>query len=81
VLVVTAGVVLVCNKPKRIDSVKTTVNKIFRKESFKIFPNPIQSGSLLKVQIRKAGAYSIQLLDNNARLILAKDFATETDKI
>lgn len=79
-VVVTAGVIVRCRKPKKTDTLKTTVNKIFKREQFKIFPNPAQSGSSVKLEIQKAGDYSIQLLDNNAKLILVKKIETENDK-
>jgi len=66
-------------RPKHIDSVKTVVNKILKKEEFKIFPNPIEKGSTLKIEIKKAGNYSVQILDNNGSLILAQDFHSIND--
>lgn len=78
-VVVTAGAIVSCKKPKRIDTVKTTVNKILRKETFKIFPNPIEKGSTLKIEIKKAGDYSVQILDNNGSLILVQDFHSIND--
>ncbi|CAN5634843.1 hypothetical protein BH10BAC2_BH10BAC2_43180 [soil metagenome] len=80
-VVITAGDIVRCKKPKKTDTLKTTVNKIFRRQQFKIFPNPAQSGSSVKLEIQKAGDYSIQLLDNNAKLILFKKVETENDKI
>jgi nitrate reductase NapAB chaperone NapD len=77
---VTVGVVVVHAKAKKVDTIKTTVNKIFKREQFKIFPNPVRSGSSIKLEIQKAGDYSIQLLDNNAKLILVKKIETENNK-
>lgn len=79
-VVITAGVIVRCRKPKKTDTLKTTVNKIFKREQFKIFPNPAQSGSSVKLEIQKAGDYSIQILENNAKLILVKKMETENDK-
>jgi CarboxypepD_reg-like domain/Secretion system C-terminal sorting domain len=79
-VVITAGVIVRCRKPKKADTLKTTVNKIFKREQFKIFPNPAQSGSSVQLEIQKAGDYSIQILDNNAKLILVKKMETENDK-
>jgi len=78
-VVVTAGLTLVCRKPKHIDTVKTVVNKMLKKEAFKIFPNPATKGQLLKLEIKKAGEYSVQILDNNAGLVVVKDFSASND--
>lgn len=74
------GVVIVsCKRPKRIDTAKTIIKKILKTQEFKIFPNPVKKGSLLKVEIKKAGDYSVQILDNNSALILVKDFHAIND--
>ena len=78
-VIVTAGVIVTCKKPKRIDTTKTVVKKILKKETFKIFPNPVEKGSILKLEIKKAGEYSVQVLDNNAGLILIQNFSATND--
>ncbi|WP_158638383.1 carboxypeptidase-like regulatory domain-containing protein [Panacibacter ginsenosidivorans] len=78
-VVVTTGLTIVCRKPKPIDTAKTVVNKILKKEAFKIFPNPVTKGQQIQLEIKKAGEYSIQLLDNNAGLVLVKDFSAAND--
>lgn len=79
-VVVTAGMVVSCKRPKPKDTLKTTVNKILKREAFKIYPNPANAGSNVKLEIKKAGTYSIQLLDNLSKLILVKDFTAITDQ-
>ena len=72
-------VIVVSRRLKHADTAKTIVKKILQKEAFKIFPNPVEKGSEIKIEIRKASNYSVQLLDNNAKLILVKSFQVKTE--
>jgi len=56
-----------------------SITKILGATAFKIFPNPIISGSALKLEIKKPASYSIQLFDNNSKLILIKDITTTSN--
>jgi hypothetical protein len=78
---VVAGGVYSCKRPKHIDTVKTTIKKILNAQEFKIFPNPIEKGSILKLEIKKKGDYSVQILDNNGSLILVQDFHSINDSL
>ena len=59
---------------RHIRSRDTLIQKIFKSESFKVFPNPIQRGSDLKIDVKNEGTYSIQVFDNSSKLLLVKDF-------
>jgi hypothetical protein len=72
-------VIVSCKRPKHIDTAKTTIKKILNAQEFKIFPNPIEKGSILKLEIKKKGDYSVQILDNNGSLILVQDFHSLND--
>jgi hypothetical protein len=61
------------HKPvKPIDTAKTTVIKMFG-SIYKIYPNPVINGSMINLQIKNAGHYQMQLLDNQSRLIQAEE--------
>jgi hypothetical protein len=68
-----AGSISVCVIKKH--SIVDTVQKIFKTQLFKLYPNPAPKGSLVHLQIKKTGKYSIQLFDNSSRLILVQDFS------
>jgi hypothetical protein len=57
---------------KSIDTVKTAVKKLFG-SMYKIYPNPVTNGSLINLQIKNAGHYQMQLLDNQSRLVQAEE--------
>lgn len=65
----------------RTDTVKTMVQKFFKNEVFKIFPNPANSGSAVHLTIKNAGLYNIQLFDNNGKLYLVKELEVAADKL
>ena len=50
----------------------TTVND----PAIKIFPNPVIKNSSVKLEIKKPGEYSVQILDNTSKLILTKGITT-----
>jgi len=62
---------------KKIDTVKTAVRKICGINSFKIYPNPVRSGEDIRVEVKKEGHYSIQLLDANSKLVANSLFDAE----
>lgn len=62
------------------EKIDTVVRKLMHNEEFKIFPNPVAKGNSVKLEIKKPGEYSIQLLDNNSKLILIKDITTVNEK-
>lgn len=68
------------HKPvKKKDSLAASVRKIFRSEIFKAFPNPMTKGSQLNIQFKKAGDYTIQILNNSSRLIASKEYSAIGD--
>ena len=67
------------HKPvKTVDTLKSTTRKAFRNEAFKAYPNPLLKGGLLHIEIKNAGDYSIQLLDNISKLLSVE---TKTGKM
>ncbi len=65
----------------RIDTIKTMVQKFFKNEVFKVFPNPAESGSDVHMTFKNAGLYNIQLFDNNGKLYLVKELEVAADKL
>lgn len=65
----------------RKDTVKTMVQKFFKNEMFKVFPNPAESGSEVHLTFNNAGLYNIQLFDNNGKLYLVKKINVAADKL
>jgi hypothetical protein len=68
------GGLVVYEKPHKLDTIKTFVSKIFGAANFKIYPNPAQKGSNITVDIKRPGSYSIQLFDNNGKILLVQNF-------
>ena len=55
-----------------IDTLRTTVQKLFNNELFKAFPNPVNRGQTLHLRFKQEGDYSLQLFDNSGRLYMEK---------
>lgn len=73
-VVVVGGLVSCYRKPKKIDTVATKIRKIIKLETFNVYPNPVQRGQEIKIDVKKAGEYSIQILDTQSKLIAASYF-------
>lgn len=67
-------------KVSKIDTSKAFLQKLFNKEMFSVFPNPIARGSALKMLFRKKGTYTITLFDNNGKLYAEKNIEINSDK-
>ena len=60
-------------KNKKTDSVSTVINKILGTSVFKVYPNPAIKGSTVHITVKEAGTYTIQLLDNQSRMIYTQE--------
>ena len=78
-VVIVAGYTIAHRRVKQVDTIPAAIRKVFRNEAFKAYPNPAPKGSLLHVEIKKAGNYSIQLLDNNSNILLVEEFVAESN--
>jgi hypothetical protein len=74
-----AGGISVIRKVRHRDTVDTAMRKIFRKSVFKVYPNPVSKGESIHLQLKKAGQYSVQLLDNSSRPIMVQDLFAAND--
>ncbi len=57
-----------------VNKIDTLIRKIFHAEPFKVYPNPAAKGSNVKIDIKNEGVYSIQLFDNNGKLLQVNEF-------
>ncbi len=76
-----AGAISVCHTVKTRDIIETTFKKIFNTSAFRIYPNPVVNGSTVRVEIKQAGEYQLQLLDNQSRLITVENITNISDKL
>ncbi len=68
-LIAVAGGISYCRPVKKADTSIHKIHKIFHAEAFKIYPNPAKRGTDIKIDVKKEGNYSIQLLDAGSKLI------------
>jgi len=73
-IVVTAGKMAYCEKPKKTDTIPALIRKVFHKQPFKAYPNPATRGGSVTIEARSEGLYSIQLFDNSGKLLQVKAF-------
>ena len=73
------GAVCIITKVTKNDLRDTVIRKVFRNEAFTAYPNPSLKGSALHIDIKRAGEYSIQLLDNNSKLISVDEFTAASN--
>jgi hypothetical protein len=63
-----------------MDTVSTIIKKAMGMEAFKIFPNPASKGKAVNLTINETGDYSVQLLDNESRLMTAQNISVSAKK-
>ncbi len=68
----TLGGIMYCTRI--IVTKRDTVRKVFNLQPFKVYPNPAASGSAINIDIKNEGVYSIQLFDNNGKLLQVNEF-------
>jgi hypothetical protein len=78
-VVVTAGGISACRRVKTLDTVHATAKRLFGTAMFKLYPNPVVNSGLLNIQIRNAGNYQMQLLDNQSRLVQAEEINVDAN--
>lgn len=78
-VVVVAGYATAQKPVRKTDTIPSLIRKVFRNEAFRAYPNPAPKGSMLHIAIKKAGEYSIQILDNASKLLLADTFIAESN--
>jgi hypothetical protein len=76
VVVVVVGGIVPSKPVKPIDTIKTTIKKALKLSGFKIYPNPLINTKTINIQIKNAGDYQMQLLDNQSRLMQAEEINT-----
>jgi hypothetical protein len=66
-------------KPPKVDTL-SSIKKALGIETFKVYPNPASRGKAVNLNINETGDYSVQLLDNNARLINVQNISVSAKK-
>jgi hypothetical protein len=72
-VVFVAGGVSSVRRVSKVDTAVTFFNKAIGNQAFKIYPNPVQKNSAVNISIKEEGEYSVQLLDNQSRLIKVQE--------
>lgn len=67
------GGVSICRKITRAERIDSALRKSLKISGFKIYPNPVLQNGLIHLEIKQAGEYQLQLLDNQSRLITTKN--------
>jgi hypothetical protein len=67
------GGVSIVEKITIADTINRFVAKAFKNEMFKVFPNPAVKASNVNITFKEQGTYTLQLIDNAAKLYLLKD--------
>ena len=55
------------------------VQKIFNKESIKVYPNPARKNDIIHITIKDAGEYALHLFDVQSKLLVVKAIVTNTN--
>ncbi|MEP6512378.1 MAG: T9SS type A sorting domain-containing protein [Parafilimonas sp.] len=63
------------------DTIPALIRKVFHNEPFKVFPNPATKGEAIKVELKNAGNYTIQILNHQSQLIATEYFETSGNSI
>ncbi|MBC7721522.1 MAG: carboxypeptidase-like regulatory domain-containing protein [Pedobacter sp.] len=76
----TAGGISVYRKITKIDTITTTIAKVFKNEAFTIYPNPVAKNGTINLSIKEAGMYDLQVLNNQSKLLYSQQHVTESTK-
>ncbi len=79
-VVIVAGGICVSPKVTIADTLSTLIHKLTNTEAFRVFPNPVLKRSDVFIDLKSEGKLTIQLLDNNSRLLLVKQVDTDEEK-
>ena len=70
------GIMISTINDKRKDTVSNLIRKTFHNQPFKILPNPASKNAPVQIELKNAGSYTIQLLDNQSQLLAAQHAET-----
>ncbi len=59
-------------RPSIKDSTIKIIQKVFNKESIKMYPNPATKNSIIHISIKDAGEYALQMFDIQSKLMVAR---------
>jgi hypothetical protein len=76
----TSGLISTVACTRAFNEIDTAVRKAFNLSAFKIYPSPAINGSTIHIEIKKAGEYQMQLLDNQSGLVQAQELNIVSDK-
>ena len=74
------GAVAVVHKVVVMDTAKTVIQKLLKKEMFNLYPNPIVRGNEINMVFRKAGKYTLAVFDNHGKLYTESKIEIQSDK-
>ena len=75
------GAIAVCRKSTTFEKIDTSIRKVLKIQAVKIYPNPAIKGNTIHLEIKHAGDYQLQLLNNQSVLIMAEKINIISDKI
>ncbi len=53
----------------KTNAIDTLIRRVLGTQAFTIYPNPVARGGSVNISVKNPGEYSIQLIDNNSRII------------
>ena len=74
------GAVSIVHQVNKMDTSKSFVQKLFKKEMFNLYPNPIVRGNEINMVFRKAGKYTLAVFDNHGKLYAESKIEIQSDK-
>lgn len=75
------GGVSICRKVTWGEKIDSAIRKSLRMPGFKIYPNPADQEGTIHLEIKQAGDYQVQLLDNQSRLMQTEQIKVATSTI
>jgi CarboxypepD_reg-like domain/Secretion system C-terminal sorting domain len=78
--VVVTGYTISRKRVRAIDTLQTTIKKVFNNSDFKVYPNPTGKASDIHIQVKQPGKYEIQLFDNQSSLVKIDEINTSIKK-
>jgi hypothetical protein len=75
-----SGSVRTVKKVTSLDTLQTSIAKVFKNEAFTIYPNPVSKSGTIHISVKEAGNYEVQILSNQSKLLYTQHHSTQSVK-
>jgi len=64
----------------KFDTIPLAIAKVFKKEAFTIYPNPVSKNGTINIAVKEAGNYQVQILSSQSKMLYTQQHSTQSVK-